>query len=41
MTVAPDGTTIRYLAIEDLITMRRAVGRPKDLRRAAELEALR
>jgi hypothetical protein len=31
------GTRIRYLARDDLITMRRAAGRPKDLRRAAEL----
>ena len=35
------GSTVRWLALEDLIAMRRAVGRPKDLRRAAELEALR
>lgn len=33
------GLRIRYLRRDDLITMRRAVGRPKDLRRAAELEA--
>lgn len=32
------GRRIRYLAREDLIAMRRAVGRPKDLRRAEELE---
>jgi hypothetical protein len=31
---------IRYLARHDLIRMRRAVGRTKDLRRAAELEDL-
>lgn len=37
----PDGTTVRYLALPDLITMRLAVGRPKDLRRAAELRTLR
>jgi hypothetical protein len=37
---APDGFVIRYLARADLISMRRAVGRPKDLRRAAELEDL-
>jgi hypothetical protein len=37
---APDGLVIRYLARADLIAMRRAVGRPKDLRRAAELEDL-
>jgi hypothetical protein len=41
LAIAPDGTTIRYLALADLIAMRRAVGRPKDLRRAAELETLR
>jgi hypothetical protein len=33
-----DGTEYHYLRREDLIAMRRAVGRPKDLRRAAELE---
>jgi hypothetical protein len=33
--------TIRYLSCEDLILMRQAIGRPKDLRRAAELQALR
>jgi hypothetical protein len=32
------GFTIRYLARADLIRMRRAVGRLKDLRRAGELE---
>jgi hypothetical protein len=37
---APDGTVIRYVAATDLIRMRRAVGRAKDLRRAAELAAL-
>jgi hypothetical protein len=31
---------VRYLNRADLIRMRRAVGRPKDLRRAAELESL-
>jgi len=35
-----DGTRIRYVAADDLIAMRRAVGRPKDLRRADELEAI-
>lgn len=34
----PGGLTVRYLNRADLISMRRAVGRPKDLRRAAELE---
>jgi hypothetical protein len=33
--------TIRYLSRQDLIQMRQAIGRPKDLRRAAELRALR
>jgi hypothetical protein len=37
---APDGLVVRYLDRADLISMRRAVGRPKDLRRAAELDAL-
>lgn len=37
---APGGWTLRWLARDDLIAMRRAVGRPKDLRRAAELESL-
>jgi hypothetical protein len=35
-----DGTEIRYVAAADLLTMRRAVGRPKDRRRALELSAL-
>jgi hypothetical protein len=35
---AVSGFKIRYLAREDLIRMRRTIGRPKDLRRAAELE---
>jgi hypothetical protein len=35
-----DGLEIHYLRRDDLILMRRAVGRPKDLRRAAELERL-
>jgi hypothetical protein len=35
-----DGYEIRYLEREDLIRMRRAVGRVKDLRRAEELESL-
>lgn len=40
--VADDGNglVIRYLDRADLIRMRRAVGRPKDLRRAQELEQL-
>lgn len=39
-TAIVDGTTIHYLSLEDLVAMRRAVGRPKDLRRAAELDAI-
>ena len=40
LAVAEDGLEIRYLDRADLIRMRRAVGRPKDLRRASELELL-
>ncbi|GAA1236353.1 hypothetical protein GCM10009665_28130 [Kitasatospora nipponensis] len=39
-TAGEDGTVIHYLTRADLTAMRRAVGRPKDLRRAAELERL-
>ncbi len=39
-TTDRDGVRIRYLRREDLIAMRRAVGRPKDLRRAEELDHL-
>ncbi len=35
-----DGTEIRYIVAADLILMRRAAGRPKDLRRAIELEQI-
>ena len=35
-----DGLVIRYLDLPDLIQMRRALGRPKDLRRASEMELL-
>ena len=35
-----DGVTVRYLALDDLIAMRHVVARPKDRRRAAELEAI-
>ncbi|MDT0616095.1 hypothetical protein [Streptomyces lancefieldiae] len=38
---AAAGFTIRYAALDDLIRMRRALGRPKDHRRANELEGLR
>lgn len=40
LAIAPDGLVIRYLDRADLILMRRATGRPKDLRRARELELL-
>jgi hypothetical protein len=36
--VDADGSEIHYLRRDDLIAMRRAVGRPKDLRRADELD---
>lgn len=35
-----DGTRVLHLARSDLVAMRRAVGRPKDLRRADELDRL-
>lgn len=35
-----EGARVRYLRLDDLQAMRRAVGRPKDLRRVAELDAL-
>lgn len=38
VTARADGFDVRYLDRADLIRMRRAVGRPKDLRRAAELD---
>ncbi|MEV7323904.1 hypothetical protein [Streptomyces sp. NPDC093970] len=37
----PAGFSIRYAALDDLIRMRRALGRPKDMRRAEELARLR
>lgn len=37
----PAGFAIRYAALDDLIRMRRALGRPKDHRRADELARLR
>lgn len=37
----PAGFTIRYTALDDLIRMRRSLGRPKDHRRADELVRLR
>ncbi len=36
----PEGWSVDYLRVSDLITMRLAAGRPKDLRRADELIAL-
>lgn len=38
--VDTDGLRVLYLRRDDLIRMRRALGRPKDLRRAEELERL-
>lgn len=38
MVVADDGTVVRYLDRDDLIRMRRAAGRVKDLRRVEELQ---
>ncbi|WP_020573383.1 hypothetical protein [Actinopolymorpha alba] len=38
MAVADDGTVVRYLNRDDLIRMRLAVGRVKDLRRVEELQ---
>ena len=32
---------VRYIGLDDLIAMRRSVGREKDIRRARELEQLR
>jgi hypothetical protein len=40
IAVADDGTVVRYLDRADLIRMRRAAGRVKDLRRVEELERL-
>ncbi|MFG3222450.1 hypothetical protein [Streptomyces sp. NPDC048185] len=37
----PEGFVIRCADLDDLILMRRSLGRPKDHRRADELEALR
>jgi hypothetical protein len=36
VATAADGLVVRYPDLADLIRMRRAVGRPKDLRRASE-----
>jgi hypothetical protein len=36
--VEPGGLEVHYVCRTDLIRMRRAIGRPKDLRRAAELD---
>ncbi len=40
VAAAADGLVVRYLDRTDLIRMRRAVGRPKDVRRADELARL-
>ncbi len=40
LTAEIGGFVFRYLRLDDLIAMRRAAGRPKDLRRAAELERI-
>jgi hypothetical protein len=40
LIASDDGLEVGYLCRADLIRMRRAVGRPKDLRRADELERL-
>ena len=40
-SVKTDGLVVRYLARADLIAMAETVGRPKDLRRAAELRQSR
>ncbi|MFC4535222.1 hypothetical protein [Sphaerisporangium dianthi] len=37
--VDPGGLEVHYVSREDLIRMRRAIGRPKDLRRADELDS--
>ncbi|MEV0617131.1 hypothetical protein AB0I81_27685 [Nonomuraea sp. NPDC050404] len=39
-TVDPSGLKVHYISRPDLIQMRRAIGRPKDLRRADELSSL-
>ncbi|MGZ0149823.1 hypothetical protein ACXJJ3_22365 [Kribbella sp. WER1] len=38
--VADDGLEVHYLRLDDLVSMRRAAGRPKDHRRADELDRL-
>ncbi|GAA3567327.1 hypothetical protein GCM10022419_055100 [Nonomuraea rosea] len=38
VAVDPGGLEVHYVSRTDLIRMRRAIGRPKDLRRAAELD---
>lgn len=38
--ITDEGWAINYLRLDDLIAMRRAVGRPKDIRRADELAGL-
>jgi hypothetical protein len=39
-TMVHEGYTLRYVAVSDLMVMRSAVGRPKDLRRNIELSGL-
>jgi hypothetical protein len=39
IAIEAGGMEVRYVSREDLIRMRRAIGRPKDLRRAAELDS--
>lgn len=41
VATGPNGVVVSFVNADDLIAMRRAVGRVKDLRRNAELEALR
>jgi predicted nucleotidyltransferase len=40
-TVEVAGKPVRLIAVDDLIAMKRAAGRPKDMETAAELEALK
>ena len=40
VVAAERGVTVHYASVADLIAMRRASGRPKDLRRASELAGL-
>jgi predicted nucleotidyltransferase len=40
LEVAVAGVTVRVASVEDLVAMKRAAGRPKDLRAVEELEAI-